>query len=376
MWRSCSFPIALAVHLIAAAQPAARRDSIAPGIALLRYETSAPQVIHVLAVDRREAGRALVAYRPNGLVRTSAQARENDRDGRTVVAAVNADFFSYETRRPMGNQVSNGVMVAGTKSPRSHLGITGSVTPYIEVLSFKGTAGWNGSVLRIDGVNQKRGGRKNVLYNSYWGRELNPDSGDVMINLRLIDRWSVADTVRAVVEKQRDLTILEDSLEAVLLAAGDAVRAGPDEGDTVKLYLAFEGDRRPYTQVLGGGGRILENGRIVGDGIRDREGIKSKFLTDRHPRTFVGFDRDTATIFLGVVDGRQGASVGMNFKELGEFLLRIGAWNALNLDGGGSSAMVVRHKVVNSPSDAGGERPVANTLQILEYKQEKGSHEN
>jgi exopolysaccharide biosynthesis protein len=55
----------------------------------------------------------------------------------------------------------------------------------------------------------------------------------------------------------------------------------------------------------------------------------------------------------------------MNFQEMAEFLLSIGAWNAVNLDGGGSTTMVINGKVVNSPSDKTGERPVANILIVV-----------
>ncbi len=60
----------------------------------------------------------------------------------------------------------------------------------------------------------------------------------------------------------------------------------------------------------------------------------------------------------------------MNFEEMADFLLSLGTWNALNLDGGGSTTMVVHGKVMNSPSDKTGERPVANSLQVISTKNE------
>jgi exopolysaccharide biosynthesis protein len=117
--------------------------------------------------------------------------------------------------------------------------------------------------------------------------------------------------------------------------------------------------------MVGGVGRILLNGTFVPDSINVREKTNLTFLTARHPRTFVGFDKDSTSLYLCVVDGRQAKSVGMNFKEMAEFLLTIGVWNAVNLDGGGSTTMVIRDRIVNSPSDKTGERPVANTLQVI-----------
>jgi exopolysaccharide biosynthesis protein len=65
------------------------------------------------------------------------------------------------------------------------------------------------------------------------------------------------------------------------------------------------------------------------------------------------------------VDGRQaGVSVGMNLRELAEYLLSLGAIDAMNLDGGGSTTMFVDGKVVNTPSDKEGERKVSDAIVV------------
>ena len=367
MWRSSSLAAIVVIPVLLAAQSPVRRDSIAPGVYLLTYQTPAPHSIKVLAVDRSTSHSALGAYRGRGLVRTSTQAQENERTDHRVLAAINADFFSFETGRPVGNQIADGKFVAGARSKRSHVAILGETRPFIEQLSFFGAGVWHGIRIDIDGVNQEKGKGTTVLYNSYWGKALPQDSCCFRIDMRLADGWKVADTMLAIVKSGETANQnTNDLLEATFMVDRRIFYAHhPEKGDTVKLFLGFEGDRRPYAQVLGGGGRILKEGEIVGDGEREQEGIRARFFTDRHPRTFVGFDRDTTVVFLCVVDGRQAASAGMTFREMGEFLLKIGAWNAVNLDGGGSTTMVVRHEVVNSPSDSTGERPVANTLQLV-----------
>src|SRR5699024_9599740 len=86
-----------------------------------------------------------------------------------------------------------------------------------------------------------------------------------------------------------------------------------------------------------------------------------------HPRTAVGMSKDGTELFVMTIDGRSGASRGMTLPELGAFFKDLGAHNALNLDGGGSTTMVARPAgadapfVQNSPSD-GGEREVPNAL--------------
>lgn len=86
---------------------------------------------------------------------------------------------------------------------------------------------------------------------------------------------------------------------------------------------------------------------------------------DVHPRTAVGVDATGQRLFVAVVDGRSTASVGMTLFQLGVLMADVGAWQAINLDGGGSSAIAVAAEggIVNHPSD-GTERLVANHLGI------------
>ena len=92
------------------------------------------------------------------------------------------------------------------------------------------------------------------------------------------------------------------------------------------------------------------------------------FCTGRNPRTLVGLSKDGGTVYLAVVDGRSTASVGMTCAEEGTFMKGLGAYTALNLDGGGSSAMYVAGLgVVNVPSD-GSERVVGNHLALFAPK--------
>ena len=87
--------------------------------------------------------------------------------------------------------------------------------------------------------------------------------------------------------------------------------------------------------------------------------------TARHPRTAVGLSQDGRTLVLAVVDGRRTGASGMTCGELAALLQGLGAYHAMNLDGGGSSTMYVQGQgVVNHPSD-GSERTVGNHLAIF-----------
>ncbi len=88
-------------------------------------------------------------------------------------------------------------------------------------------------------------------------------------------------------------------------------------------------------------------------------------MRDRHPRTAMGLSADLETLYLAVVDGRSSRSSGMYGSELADFMGQIGAWQAFNLDGGGSSTLWSdRFGVVNNPSD-GSSRAVANHLGVF-----------
>ena len=97
------------------------------------------------------------------------------------------------------------------------------------------------------------------------------------------------------------------------------------------------------------------------------------FAKTRHPRTAVGIADGGRRLLLLVVDGRQKPySDGMSLREVANVLLAFGVPDALNLDGGGSSAMVLADpnasgalRVMNKPSDPTGERAVANALAIV-----------
>jgi len=194
---------------------------------------------------------------------------------------------------------------------------------------------------------------------------------------------AVNDTVPArVVQVRRRAWPLLLERNQWLVAAGaeypHADRIAP--GDTVRFFLhlqpsgSAESARGRLTEAIGGGPRILRDGKVSVENVEERLG--ASFSTDRHPRTAIGYSQDGRSLFLVVVDGRQpGYSVGMNLEELAHFMRtrlsrftesRENAYQALNLDGGGSTTMVVRQQIVNSPSDQTGERPVANALLVVE----------
>jgi hypothetical protein len=134
--------------------------------------------------------------------------------------------------------------------------------------------------------------------------------------------------------------------------------------DTVRWTLRVlpGSSTQPATEVLGGFPWLLRAGQNV---LAQQPNVRAEFAERRHPRTAVGFTRD-GTALLVVVDGRQPPySDGMTLPELTDLMIRLGARDALNFDGGGSSSLVVRGRVLNRPADREGERAVGNALALV-----------
>jgi hypothetical protein len=127
--------------------------------------------------------------------------------------------------------------------------------------------------------------------------------------------------------------------------------------------LSFDAPAKPFNAISGE--TLLVMG---GQMIPDLDG------TTAQPRTAIGYSKNGRYLYLVVVDGRQPLySEGMTVKELATLMISLGSQYAMNLDGGGSSTMVVqgpdgKARVVNSPIDnhiPGRERPVANHLGVF-----------
>lgn len=111
-------------------------------------------------------------------------------------------------------------------------------------------------------------------------------------------------------------------------------------------------------EIVSGHPTLLDQGTYVGNS-------GDPLCTARHPRTIIGLTQDKKTLILAVVDGRATSRIGMTCPELATLLREFGAYNGVNMDGGGSSSMWVRGVgVVNNPSD-GSERTVANHLAVF-----------
>ena len=133
------------------------------------------------------------------------------------------------------------------------------------------------------------------------------------------------------------------------------------------LYVVKADDLRTWERYIAAED-IVTTGPLLLIGGQTEPVVADKFNTTRHPRTAVG-RRPDGTVLLVVADGRNAQAAGLSMSELQQVMAALGCRDAVNLDGGGSTTMVVRGQVVNHPSDnkqfdPAGERVVANAIVV------------
>ena len=180
-----------------------------------------------------------------------------------------------------------------------------------------------------------------------------------------------ANLVEIVVVNNR-ITEIRKNQPAAAIPANGFVLAQRADKIAELLASASVGDRvsvttSPYLShiemALGTGGLLVENGQIV-----NRFSVP---INGHHPRTAAGLSKDKNTLYLVAVEGRYGNYRGMTQTELADLMRELGAYTAVNLDGGGSTTMAYQTPamsdpvLVNRPSD-GAERPVANGFGIAD----------
>lgn len=280
-----------------------------------------------------------------------------------AVAGINGDFFLMTTpSAPIGGQVSKGKLVSSPSNRKdmASFGLTTDGIPQLLRMEFSGRViAPDGSSFQIGGIN-KIGNEysKIFVFTPDFGKTTPAitDANDATFVLVIGGKVSQMFT-----GKSANIPVNGFVLMAKDEAAG-FLKMHFNEGDYVDLDLEVTPDISNLKMALGGGAILLENGQIPASFTHN--------VTGTAPRTAVGFSADKKTLFLVVVDGRQAQSRGMSQKEMAEIMQKLGASDALNLDGGGSSTMVVRPlgekqtSVINRVSE-GVQRLIANGIGIF-----------
>ena len=122
------------------------------------------------------------------------------------------------------------------------------------------------------------------------------------------------------------------------------------------------------THVVNGGPLLLNNNQYDIQAFKEGFAYNNEFFyrfgINRNPRTLVGI-KPNGNILLIAANGRSPQAIGLSFEESAKLMKALGAKDAMNLDGGGSTTMVIKGQMVTQPSDAAGERPVADVISLL-----------
>ena len=387
----CATPRSSAPTPVSAFETINSRE-IAPGVEYRQFaDKRGPLVMHVVRVDLHRADLELRHLRARdelkGREKLSSMVRRRAATGPrdTILAAINADFFDLRTGETENNQVIAGEWWKGLKVTDSPYDTYDNVhvqfaldtarRPYIDRYILDGRA-WARSPIAtpITTVNRNPAGLPEgvALYTPRFGATTPRDTARPTAEAAMIAAGRRGDTLlfvrRGEIAASSGSSIPPNG--AILAGYGDRAKevSAMAAGDTVKILLSTL-PRSPYgaplSLVIGGWPRILRDGHDVAVDAATVEGTISRNAEARHPRTAIGFSRDSTTLFLLVVDGRSQRSVGVTLVELAAIMRELGAWQAMNFDGGGSTTMVIDGAVVNAPSDPTGEREVGSALALV-----------
>ncbi|PWM76576.1 MAG: exopolysaccharide biosynthesis protein [Phascolarctobacterium sp.] len=274
-------------------------------------------------------------------------------------AAVNASYFDGDGWI-IGNLKLDGEWLGMESQPRSAFVVAGGEPVIMQDLAYQGRAFFPklGTFLNIKGINRSRIAGDVVLYTHYYGPATKTNQWGYEI--RIANNGKVTE-----VSKNGNMKLDKDSV--VLSAHGDAAKVleRVQVGDRVRLRETLGSDAADAAElVIGAGPSLVTDGKA--DVRSAEENIAGDIARGRAPRTAIGVKKD-GTVILLVVDGRSSSSAGMSLQELADYMVKLGAWQALNFDGGGSSEMVLDGKILNNPSD-GRERAVSVGLGVFPTK--------
>ncbi len=357
---------------------------IAPGLGYTnQVETRMPWSIHVLRVDRAQSDLELRSAHAHGaalgLSTLGEMVDSVDATNGTPVAAVNGDFFMMQDKAhpgdPRGLQIADGAVLSAPSGgvcfwldPAGQPRIM-NVTSLFKVF-------WPDGTSTPLGLNATRKTNGVVLFTPGAGwSTLTRNSRELVLEREDDGPWfplAVGHSITARVREVRDTG--DTPLRPDVMVLSVHRRWAPKvpkvaAGAVLKFSLETDPDLRGVQTALSGGPVLVRDGvvQLLPKAEKDAKGRRPppqiSTMWERHPRTALGWN--DRYFYLVEVDGRQKhLSVGMKLAELGQYMASLGCREAMNLDGGGSSAMWLLDGVVNSPSDEE-ERPVANGLIIV-----------
>ena len=343
-----------------------------PGVVYSRqveFTAHGPVVIHVITAPKPTGLYALKPILSNNAIlgRERVTSMEKRFSGDATVAGVNGDLFSWTDGHPTGGLIRDGVLDSAPVDTRSTVGIDTDGIVHVERVRLAGT--WQGSgQRRILGINEPPRANRATLYTRAWGARTPAENAGAQAIIQPLPPTTPNTPLTGTVTQYvtgGNQPIPADG--AVLVARGSQagfLAAEAPLGAKVTILLTLTPPWANVLQAIGGGPIIVRDGKPV---FRSLEGFTTDQLAYRHPRTGVGQTAD-GRVMLVAVDGRQpGYSTGLTNFELALTMMRLGCVTASALDAGGSTTMAFDGKLLNRPSDPGGERAVAEALTLFYY---------
>ncbi|MRX72676.1 hypothetical protein GJU40_11005 [Bacillus lacus] len=350
--------------------------TIAPGAeqhTLSIQSARGPQEAYVMLVDSESSDLSIQAGIPNGkgfgMQTVRSQALAVSKPGHTVIGAFNGDFYNTSTGIPTGAVVMDGkILKSGNKESfgvdKDGKAMIGYPSPSFQLIL-------NGKSIHINSLNGTRESNHLVLYSpERKSTETNAVGTEVVLK-DIQGDVQAGRTATATVEKIIVGVGNEPVPEGKLVLSGhgtsEELLKSLQEGQQIELGSKFAAGWENVKESIAGNYLLVKDSKKT-------DLPSNSFTSVTAPRTAVGIKED-GSVFFTVVDGRQpGFSEGITVFELQDLMFDLGAVQALNLDGGGSSTFAARQpgesglSVVNSPSD-GFERSVANSLFVVSSAQ-------
>ena len=293
-----------------------------------------------------------------------------------AVAMVNGDFFNMKAEgAPIGTTVIDGELVSSQSYVTGVycLGVTKGRKAHIEPFTFEGNVvASNGQKRNLSGLNKTFYWEETTklhshigklhLYNDMWGgKKRGMDSyvgvpAEVMVKNNQVTAVAFNGGFNSSVPK--DSYIIHGDG-----GAADYLKQNFHVGDRVQINYKYTPEE-DWDMVIGGHALLVDNGRTVPytKDVNVLGGVRA--------RTAAGISRDGNTVYIVAVEGRTKDSRGISLGNLSVLMTKLGAWKALNLDGGGSTTMVSRplgeteREKVIYPENKGAERNVVVGLGV------------
>lgn len=321
----------------------------------------------------------------NTISTTSTQAKLRHSSTNRVVGAINASFYDTATRYPMylisqnNRLINTGFIASGfdqyVNKPVA-FGLNAQGQALIDYFTLQTTGSYMGVPFAISSMNKVRGNDNLILYTPEFSNgytNTNQYGYEVVFTGASKNRdIQFGDVIKGTVSEIRthgttgNSKIPEDGFVLSAHGTSMATLKPMKVGDQVQVTINIDDKWKNSKYMLASGPMLVNNGKVeLG---MDPNSSRAR---ERAPRTAVAIDATGSRVFLVTVDGRQaGYSKGMNLTEFAQYLVKLGAYKALNLDGGGSTTMLARKHgnesatLINRPSD-GRERAVSTTLQAI-----------